>query len=584
MEGTFLQDLIQRRQAALTAKVQFNAQFATLCKYFYQIKQEYNPYVPNAVQGQYENDGAINGNLGLSNAKKTASALMGMTWKSRSGTFRFVPSHNIPDNKANKAYFNRINKDTSAYMERPRARFEQSFFKALLESIILGTTGMTVQSGGYDNPLKYAQRSVLSFYPEYDKDGEVIGVMIDYHLSATELFGRYGASAGKAVNNAITSKDYEKRFVITERITPRTGAGAKAGKLSMPYASYVFMPYENLLLEEGGYESLPLKILFHDKLEYESYGRGLGMDALPTIVQANVCAEILAVGGESLAIPPLGMYDNGSLAGQAVNLSSGALNVFNVAGTVPSERPIFPLYEVGDLRVLYEWLSSMRQEIAEYFLLDKLYDLNAQQRMTLGEAMLRDQIRSDALSPIFTNIMAFLVELIERSVDILFSMGLLGVEDPENMNDPKVIALLRAGYKPFKIPDEIAGAMRSGLDWYEIEFISPASRIMNSEELNSSIKFISAMGEMAAVSPEFLDTIDPDGTATKFKELFKADAIMVRTPEEIQNIRNGRAQMQAQIAQLQAQVEQAKANQLNSQAAASRSQALGQQGQMGGMM
>jgi len=74
------------------------------------------------------------------------------------------------------------------------------------------------------------------------------------------------------------------------------------------------------------------------------------------------------------------------------------------------------------------------------------------------------------------------------------------------------------GIIPHQIPPKILEAQMGGLDWYEIQFISPAARIMNNEELQSTLKFISVMGEAGALSPEFVDVIDPDGTAEKLKK------------------------------------------------------------------
>ena len=574
--GTTLEKLKNARIGYQTAKTNFSNQYAELSQYYYQIKQSYQAYTPQILQGQFENDGNINDNVGAKSAKQMASALMGMVWKDESGTFRIIPSKHLPDNEVVKKYFQRVSNDIATYMERPKSRLTPSLFKTILESVIYGTSGLVVQSGGYDNPLKFFNKSILSFYIGYDGSGEISELFIDYSLSADELWSRYGAAAGTAVAAAINNNDHIQRFVVTEAIRPRTAADvkAKAGKLAMPYSADLFMPNDNIYLEGGGYESLPLKVLFHDKLEYESYGRGPGMDALPTVVQTNIVSEILAVGGELTAQPALGMYDNGSLAGLAVDLSAGALNVFNVAGTVPSEKPIFPLFEIGDLRVMFEWYQGLKEEVAQYFLLDKLYDLNAKQRMTLGEAVMRDQIRSDALSPIFTQIMAFLDEVLTRSMDILYGMGLLGVADPDNLEDPKVKTLLANGLLPFGIPDEVLSAQLKGIDWYEIQFISPAARIMNNEELNSTLKFIATMGEAGAISPEFIDVIDPDGTAEKLKALTATDSIVVRTPEERTKIRKARAEMQMQMAKVEMDAKMAAAEQARGQGAAARSGAV----------
>ena len=574
--GTRLEKLKRARVGYQRGKINFVNQYQALSQYYYQIKTSQQIYTPQIMQGQFENDGNINDNIGGQCAKQMASALIGMVWKDEKGTFRLVPAKQLPDTKAIKQYFQRISQDMSTYMERPKSRMTTSLFKTILESVIYGTSGMVVQSGGYATPLKFYNKSILSYYIGYNKEGEITELFIDYNLSADELWDKYGEAAGGQVAQAIQNNDHVQRFVVTEAIRPRSLEDTQgvAGKLGMPYSAEIFMPNQNIYLETGGYESLPLKTLFFSKLEYESYGRGPGMDALPTVVQANIATEILAVGGELLAQPALGMYDNGTLAGLAVDLSAGALNVFNVAGTVPTEHPIFPLFEVGDLRVMYEWAKELKLEVAGYFLLDKLYDLNAKQRMTLGEAVMRDQIRSDALSPIFTQIMAFLVEVLERSVDIVYGMGLLGVPNPENLEDPVVGALMANGITPYSIPEEVLHAQLNGLDWYEIQFISPAARIMNNEELNSTLKFISVMGEAGAISQDFIDVIDPDGTAEKLKNLTATDSIVTRPVSERRQIRKSRAEMQMQMAQIEADAKIAAAEQARGQAAAARSGAV----------
>lgn len=581
--GTLLEKLKRARLGYQTAKANFNNQYAALSTYYYQIKADYQTYTPQIIQGQFENDGNINDNIGSKCAKLMASALMGMIWKDEKGTFRIIPSRHIPETEEVKAYFSRMSSDVSTYMERPKARLTTSLFKTILESVIYGTSGMVVQSGDYETPLKFFNKSILSFYIGYDKSGEIMELFIDYSFSADELWDRYGAAAGPSVMECIRNNDHIRRFVVTEAIRPRPEADRKGklGKMAMPYSADLFMPDENLYLEGGGYESLPMKVLFFDKLEYESYGRGPGMDALPTVVQTNIANEILSVGGELTAQPALGMYDNGSLAGLAVDLSAGALNVFNVAGTVPTDKPIFPLFEVGDLRVMYEWLQGLKEEVAGYFLLDKLYDLQTKQRMTLGEAVMREQIRSDALSPIFTQEMAFLVEVLTRAMDILYGMGLLGVVDVNNENDPKVKSLLANGIRPVQIPQEVLDAQMAGIDWYEIQFISPASRIMNNEELASTLKFLSVIGEAGAISPEFIDVIDPDGTAMKLKALTATDSIVCRTMKQREEIRKNRAAAQMEMAKIEADAKMAAAEQARGQAAAARSGAVRNMAEMG---
>jgi len=153
-------------------------------------------------------------------------------------------------------------------------------------------------------------------------------------------------------------------------------------------------------------------------------------------------------------------------------------------------------------------------------------------------------------------------------------MGLMGVPNPEDLTNPVVLSLLQNGIVPFKIPDEILKLQMSGLDWYDIEFISPATRIMNNEELSSTLKFLSVMGEAAAINQDFLDVIDADGTAQKLKDLTATDSIVVTPIAVRKQIREQRAKMQMEMMQLEAQAKMAVANQSNAQAAAARSGAV----------
>ena len=571
---TLLQNLIDERTNFITAKTNFTQQFRELSQYFFQVRLEESQYNDHLLQGQALNDGSINDNIGARAAKGMASAVLGATWKNESGTFRIVPSKRIKITPAVKEYFGRLNSDLTHFMERKKGRLEESLMTAVLELIIFGTTGVVTQQGDYNTPLRYHQKSVLNFCLGYDGNGDVNTIFIDYSFSAQELYSLYGARAGSSVMQAYNSKDMMKRFTVTEAIKPRRSAKALIGKLAMPFATYAFMPYENIFLEEGGYESLPMAIAFCTKLEWEAYGRSFGMDALPTVRQSNQAAEILAVGGEATALPPLGMYDNGSLAGKAVDLTAAALNVFNVAGTVPSDKPIFPLYNVGDLRVMFEWWKVLHENVASYFSLDRLFGLDNTQRKTLGEANLWDSIRKDSLSGIFTIVMRFYEQIIERSVLILEKMGLAGVVDPENLEAPEVIELLKNGYSPYRIPEEVLAVKEAKGEWYDIQFISPAATSMKSDELRATMLFSQVMTQMGSISPEFMFILDPIGTADKLKDLLSADIITMRTPDQIQSMVENYQKQQAQAAQMELKATNAKAEQSLGQAQASKAGAM----------
>lgn len=575
-------DLLEKlktcRNEYYQAKRMFTTQYDVLLQYFYQTQRNVSTLGMNQIfEGEFLNDGSITDNFGAYCADQLCSAIMGYIWKGEKGTVKIINSRNIDLGDEEKKYFTRISNDFSSYLENKRSRFETSLLVCVLESIILGTTGMAAQRGTYSNPLRYQQRSVLNFALGYDEDGNVDTICFDRYDFARQIVEKYGISkCPSTVKQAYQSNDVKTRFVVTEMITPRKPAERKAsaGKLAMPWAVYEFMPNDNAMLGEGGYESFPVPILFGTKLEYESYGRSFAMKALPTAVQCNVATEILAEGGEATARPPLGLYDNGSLAGKVLDLSGGALNVFNSVGSIPTEKPVFPLYTVGNLQVIYEWQKMLYEKLMQFFMLDKLFDFGQGQRMQNPEVGIRDAIRSDSISAVYVNTQNFMTEIFERSMDILFSMGLLGVRDPDDKSDPKVRELLKNGHVPFKIPPKILDAMKRGLDWYEFEFISPAARIMRTEALRASTTFVKLIGEAATILPQFRYVINAEGTAKKLREQLSADLVMINTPDVIQQLQQADAAAQAAVAKVQANTEQAKANQLNAQAQATQAGAL----------
>ncbi len=571
-----LADLINLRFIYRNAKQMFTNQYDIILQYFYQTQRQVATLGLNQVfEGEFLNDGSITDNYGAHCAEMLTSAIMGYLWKGEKGTVRLVPPKNVDLDAEVKDYFVRITNDFHTALENKESRFETSLDLAIFEKITLGTAGMAVQRGDYQTPIRFQERSVLNFFLGYDENGNVDTIGFDRYDTAKMIIDKYGMeNVPDTVKAAYTGNNVRTRFVVTELITPRKNPPAAAGKLSMPYAVFEFMPNDNFLLGEGGYESFPVPIMFGRKLEYESYGRSLAMKALPTVRQLNVVSEILAEGGEATARPPLGMYDNGSLAGKVLDLTGGALSVFNVSGAIPTEKPVFPLYVVGDLRVMFEWQEALNKKVAEFFLIDKLFDFGTGQRMQNPEVNIQNSIRADSIGSIYINTENFMEQTFQRGIDIMFAMGLLGVKNPDDKKDPKVVALLAAGLTPFKIPLKIWNLMTTGRHWYGMEFISPAARIMRTEALQAATGFLQTIGVAAQTIPDFAYVINAGGTAEKLRELFSADLVMVNSPDQIAAIKQQMMKAQAAAQQAEQQKTQAQANQMNAQAMATKSGAV----------
>jgi hypothetical protein len=273
------------------------------------------------------------------------------------------------------------------------------------------------------------------------------------------------------------------------------------------------------------------------------------MDALPSIIQLNAMKEAFIVGVEKKVEPPLYTLDDGSLGAATVDTSAGGLSVFNVSGRLNGQPPIGIIFDIGELQSLATAIEQTRLEILNHFLIDKLYDLNNKTRMTLGEAEIRYDIRSDALSSVYSRIFnEQLTPIIERSVNILFEMGLLGIAEDDG---PKEKILLSNGINPIIIPQEIQEAIAEGKELYEIEYISPAAQLLRNTEKVGTTETINGILALAAVNADAMQYLDLYEAINAIRDLSGAPSKLLLSKEKAEsNIRAIKeAQAQAMAAE-----------------------------------
>jgi hypothetical protein len=250
--------------------------------------------------------------------------------------------------------------------------------------------------------------------------------------------------------------------------------------------------------------------------------------------------------GEKKLDPPLYLLDNGTLGGDTLNTSPRAINVFNVLG-VGERSPVGQLFDVGLLQDIYPIAESLVKDITQAFYIDRLMDFNNEARMTLGETQIRDRIRGEGLSSAFKRQES---ECFSRFVSTAFNMlledGLVGVL----RNTPQEKRILDAGLVPLYIPPDVARAMQRGQKVYNIKYISPASRIMRTEELQGLVQGLDISMGAGQAMPELADNFDADVIARKIHELCGIDEEVLRDTKTIQTIRDARAQMQQQQQQI----------------------------------
>lgn len=548
--------LLKKREMLIQERSPWNNQFEILAEYVYARKMGFQS---ETSLGDFKNDGSINDSTASRALQAMTSAIMGSLWKTGGRTFRLKQPEYLTKNEDNKKYYEAINKAIVKYMESEKAGFELAFQENLNEEGAFGTGAFGVFEGDYDNPLIYKCWTLQSLYIAQSKDEFVDTLYYDEKLTIEQVVNRYGLDKVSEE----TKKKYNEEKSRLDKITiciaiePRTTEDKKnappAGNKAMPFATYHFEVESKHILKESGYTELPEKVSRWYRLANETYGRSPAMDALPSIIPLNAMKEAFIVGVEKKVEPPLYTLDDGSLGAATVDTSAGGLSVFNVSGRLNGQPPIGVIFDIGELQSLSAAIEQVRLEILNHFLIDKLYDLNNKTRMTLGEAEIRYDIRSDALSSVYSRIFnEQLTPVIERSVNILFGMGLLGISEDDAIREK---ILMSHGITPILIPQEIQEAIIAGKEFYEIEYISPAAQLLRASEKAGTTETINGVIALSAVNPDAMQYLDLYESINAIRDLSGAPSKLLLSKEKAES--NIRAIKEAQAQAVQAQIMEA---------------------------
>ena len=245
----------------------------------------------------------------------------------------------------------------------------------------------------------------------------------------------------------------------------------------------------------------------------------------------------------------MGVLDDGSLGGSQIDTSAAAVNVFNAAGTVGGKDTVFPLVTVGSLPDALARLEALKESISRHFHIDKLLDFNNESQMTLGEAQIRDAIRTASLSALFSRQIAeVFTPLIERGVAVLWRMGEYGVV-PNSIEEQE---LLSQGIEPEYIPEEIVERLQQGKEVYQVTYKTKAANASRAEEvvaISEAVQYVTAGFQ---IDPSLRHRIDLHEGLKRLGSIRGLPVGLIRQDDEVQAMAEQEAQQMAQMQAVQA--------------------------------
>ena len=491
-------------------------------------------------------------------AETSASAFLGYIWSAGERSFKLVGNEKVFKKDKDMADFWADATSTlQDEMGDPEAGLASSLDEAMLDLIVLGTDGIFFEERNSDDPkkgcLSYEPWSLLEFSLDEVLGGKAGKFYRWKEYTIDQMEDKFGLkNCSKKVQDAYRLKKYDDKIKVLHVLEPREKDDRKKGSLAakdMPIASVHIEVDGAHICKNSGYPEMPFACARLAKRLKEKYGRGRGMNALPSIMMLNQIWEDLMLAQEKKLDPPMYVLNDTVAGNGVIDSSAGALTVLRVDKNAPNIPPIGKLFDIQDTSQVADLIEKITNSISNHFMIDRLINMNNEREMTAREALLRNAIRQSTLRSIVSRIISELFEpLINGSFMICLRRGKFGYFP----NDPVAIAMERQGKEVKYLPEKLIQALQDGEDLFKIEYMTPAARDLMAEEGQGMMETIDMAANLAQFDQTIPANIDTNWTLQRFAEIRGANSKMLRKAKDAQKIidANNQAAAQQQEAEL----------------------------------
>lgn len=313
----------------------------------------------------------------------------------------------------------------------------------------------------------------------------------------------------------------DSEFEFVHVVRPRTDYNpSNLDASSKPYTSIYISIEGKQLMSEGGYDAFPYSISRYVTAPEEVYGRGPAMQALSDIKMLNAMGKVDIRASHRLVDPPMLVSDDGVLSGggRKIDMRPGGV----IYGGLDSNgRDRIKPYSTGArLDVNDAKMEQRRRQIDDAFLVTLFQILVESPRMTATEALIRAQEKGMLLTP---------------------TMGRQQSEALGPMIERELALMAEQDLFPSEVPPELLEAQGE----YEIVYDSPMSRMQRAEELVGVQRTMEVLAPFMQIDPSILEIFDRDKLAALAAEVSGVPPTVLRSEEELAEMREQAAQAQA---------------------------------------
>jgi hypothetical protein len=417
-----------------------------------------------------------------------------------------------------KAWLDEIRNRLFAMRRRPTANFSSQAQECIRSLLAFGTLCMFTE----DVPgrgIRYKSVHLAEIDFSENKDGAVDWVHRRFEFTARQAVEEFGL---KALPDKIREK-YEKgdevsKFEFIHCVKPNPERDVRRKDAAgMRYVSYYVSIEGKRIVDEGGYQRHPYHVSRYSTNPRETYGRGPAIVLLPDIKMLNEMEKTTLRAAHLSVDPPLLIYADGAL--QGFQMRPRALNYGGV--DEQGRQLVQPLQTGANLPLAIEMSDARRKLINEGFWLTLFQILVENPKITATEAMLRAQEKGQLLAaPNGRQQAEWLGPMIRREIDIMAEADDLP-EPPE-----EILALL-------PVDADADGNLSLDLaEHVQIEYTSPLSRLIRSEDGIAILRTFEQLAPMAQIDPSVFDEFHPGRTAAELADINGVPAKVRRSDAE----------------------------------------------------
>ena len=437
------------------------------------------------------------------------------------------------------------NRDVQLWLEDTARRMYETFnennfntevHELYLDICSIGTGALFVEEGnkGFDKDgIHFNTLHIAEYYIQENINGKVDTLYRKYKLTARQAVQEFGEeNVGEKILKAAKEKP-DQKFNFIHAVEPTDDYKRATGKTStkLPYHSCHVCEEDKMVVRTGGYNEFPYLVPRWSKATGEIFGRSPSYNALPDIKTLNKAVEIGLKAWAKAIDPPLLVQDDGVI-GRVRTTPAGITVVRNDGAIKPLQ--IGSNWQITDLKE-----NQLRTAIRQAYYSDQL-QLQEGPQMTATEVQVRYELMQRLLGPTLGRFQSeFLNPLIERVFGIMYRAGALSRE-----------------------PDIVRGSK------IDVEYVGPLARSQRMEEAVSIERLYQLAMNVSQVDPAIMDNINHDEAIRLRGKLLGVPKTVLRGRDEVEEMRNARAEQQQMAAM--AQEQQAQAQAMKTQAEASK--------------